>query len=224
MTFDPPHILIIDPATNHGEVDCFNNINRFPGFEYSYHLPALFGFKSLGNQLNRQNPIRGIIVFGSGVSVNDNNSWQIKLEEFLTQFMDQNIPVLGICYGHQFLWSIFGGECSFVLPSKEKLQGLRELNFHGDSIFGNKTKGSIIVSHRECTRGTIKGVNNISSQNSLGFVEVFKVSNKKIYGVQGHPEATLGFMENNSFSITYKEKDLTFGWQLVKAFLNTISS
>ena len=58
--------------------------------------------------------IKGIIL-----SVGTLNVYQINKYSFDKKILEQNIPVLGICFGHQILSKIYGGR---VKQSKSKKQ------------------------------------------------------------------------------------------------------
>ena len=48
--------------------------------------------------------IKGVIISGSPFSVNDENALQIDLDQFVGK-----VPVLGVCYGAQYLAQQYGG-------------------------------------------------------------------------------------------------------------------
>ena len=52
--------------------------------------------------------VSGIIISGSPFSVNDNEVWMRKLEEYIRVAASKNIAILGICFGHQLIAKAFG--------------------------------------------------------------------------------------------------------------------
>jgi GMP synthase (glutamine-hydrolysing) len=59
-----------------------------------------------------ENDIKGLIISGSPYSVNDGQAPEIELDQF-----KQKMPVLGVCYGAQYLAKKFGGR---VEPSETR--------------------------------------------------------------------------------------------------------
>lgn len=60
-----------------------------------------------------------IIITGSPAFVTDNAPWNETAAIYLRQAVSVNIPVLGICYGHQLLAQVFGGVIGFHQGGRE---------------------------------------------------------------------------------------------------------
>lgn len=96
------------------------------------------------------------------------------------------IPILGICAGHQFIARYYGGK---VEPSKIPEFGKVELIiFENDPIFKNIIKKSIVwESHNdEITKIPNNFTNLAKSENCE--IQIIKHKNKPVYGFQFHPE------------------------------------
>ena len=94
-------LLIIDPAIVNPSIESFNRISKIAPISVTYHLPAFFGTYSLLKEYNRNT--KGIIILGSAISVNDENKWQCEIEKILLDASEFDIPIMGLCYGHQLI-------------------------------------------------------------------------------------------------------------------------
>ena len=96
------------------------------------------------------------------------------------------IPIIGICAGHQFIARHYGGK---VEPSKIPEFGKVELIiFENDPIFNNIVKKSIVwESHNdEVTKIPNNFINLANSENCE--IQIIKHKDKSLYGFQFHPE------------------------------------
>lgn len=53
--------------------------------------------------------IAGVVVTGSHAMVSERAAWSERLGQWLKRCVDAEVPVLGICYGHQLLAHALGG-------------------------------------------------------------------------------------------------------------------
>ena len=100
-----------------------------------------------------------------------------------------NIPILGICYGHQLLCKHFGGK---VKSSKSREFGKALIKIRTNSrIFQgtyNKNKQyQVWMSHGDKVSQLPKSFNVIASTSNAKFAAIAN-EDKKIYGLQFHPE------------------------------------
>lgn len=61
----------------------------------------------------------GVVITGSHAMVTDNLPWSLGLERWLPSLLAAQIPLLGICYGHQLLARAAGGEVGYHPLGKE---------------------------------------------------------------------------------------------------------
>lgn len=68
--------------------------------------------QDLTGDLPKHGDFAGVIVTGSSSSVTDRTSepWMPRLEGWLRDAVDAEVPLLGVCFGHQILASALGGE------------------------------------------------------------------------------------------------------------------
>ena len=137
------------------------------------------------NKINLEN-VKGVILSGGPLNV-----YQDKKIKFDNTILKKNIPILGICFGHQIISKEFGGK---VKQSKFREFGLAEVIKIKKSLllknfFDKKNKSKVWMSHSDQVTKLPKGFKTVAySKNSkLAIIENFS---KKIYGVQFHPEVT----------------------------------
>jgi GMP synthase (glutamine-hydrolysing) len=54
--------------------------------------------------------LRGVVVTGSSAMVTDRADWSVACGRWLARAVEAEVPILGICYGHQLLADALGGE------------------------------------------------------------------------------------------------------------------
>ena len=131
-------------------------------------------------ELNNQ--VKGVILSGSPFSVRDTNAPYPDLSSIKKKF-----PLLGVCYGAQFLAQNFGGE---VLPSKHREYGRARLSFidhESDLMKGIQPNSQVWMSHGDTITKIPDNFKIITSTVDVKFGG-FKIMDEQSYGIQFHPE------------------------------------
>lgn len=129
-----------------------------------------------------QSNIKGVILSGSPFSVRDANAPTPDLSK-----IRKKIPLLGVCYGAQFLAHSSGGK---VEPSKIREYGRANLGFvkSESNLLSGITIGSQVwMSHGDTILDLPSDFEIIASTNDVR-VGGFEVSNEQTFGIQFHPE------------------------------------
>lgn len=217
-----PFVMVIDPALRRPELDAFNTIAQYSPLPLSYHLPVMFGFDSF--QAVDAQFLRGIIVLGSGASVNDRSPWQQQLESWLRPHLERGLPTLGICYGHQMLAHMFGGKVRWIYPDGSKYLQLRQITLtsalpaHAPQAWAGQT-GKVVVSHQEHVAVVPSCMRVLASSTEVDCDGLLHES-LPIFSFQPHPEAVLATARG--FGLHLKPElgpELSFGHGLVRTFL-----
>ena len=133
---------------------------------------------------NYQN-IKGLVLSGGPSTVTKENFQSIPKKIF-----EKKIPVLGICYGLQLIAKIFGGK---IKPSKKRREFGRAFLFNRQNSILTKnffnSKKSVWMSHEDAVVKLPRHFKTIASTKDSKYT-IIENSQKKIYGVQFHPEVT----------------------------------
>ncbi|MGN1094434.1 MAG: glutamine-hydrolyzing GMP synthase [Candidatus Neoclostridium sp.] len=132
-------------------------------------------------KIREKNPI-GIIFTGGPASVFGEDSPKVTKEIY-----SLGVPVLGICYGMQLIAHQLGGE---VVHADAKLReyGKITVNYKESTIFkGVPTPNQCWMSHTDQVKRVPEGFSVIACTDSCG-VAAYECPERKIYGVQFHPE------------------------------------
>ncbi len=130
--------------------------------------------------------VRGIILSGGPLNV-----YQINKYSFDKKILELNIPILGICFGHQILSKLNGGR---VKQSKHREFGLANIFKKRDSLltknfYGKKKTKEVWMSHADQVSKLPKNFKVIASSTNSKYA-IVENKLKKFYGVQFHPEVT----------------------------------
>lgn len=127
--------------------------------------------------------VKGIILSGSPHSVKENDAPEIDLTPFIGK-----LPILGVCYGAQYIADRFGGE---VLRSQIREYGRSHLQPKIESrlLNGMPDKSQIWMSHGDSIQSVPEGY-TISAATEDIPVAAFENETQKVYAIQFHPEVT----------------------------------
>ena len=123
----------------------------------------------------------GIILSGGPASIYEENSPRVDIEIF-----DLGIPILGICYGMQYMVDALGGE---VKKAEKREYGLAELRIkdNTDIFYGIKEKTNCWMSHGD-TVGSLPMGFSLTASTASTLAAAIENPAKKLYGLQFHPE------------------------------------
>jgi GMP synthase (glutamine-hydrolysing) len=127
--------------------------------------------------------VKGIILSGSPSSVTDANAPVLDID-----IMNLSVPVLGLCYGAQFLVAQNGGK---VERSTHREYGRANLTVESnDRLLEGISDGSQVwMSHGDTILDMPIGTSVIARTESIP-VAAYRFTDKEIYAVQFHPEVS----------------------------------
>lgn len=126
----------------------------------------------------------------------------------LVKSAPNDLPILGVCLGHQSIGAAFGGE---VVQSKEILHGKRSiLSQTGGALFKDLPQKFTIVRYHSLAvePDNLPNCLIVDATTDDGEIMAFHHESRPVYGVQFHPESIL----------------TEHGHALLKNFLNQVRS
>ncbi len=126
--------------------------------------------------------VKGVVLSGSPFSVRDKDAPQPNLSE-----IKGKVPVLGICYGAQYLAHFYGGE---VAPSNTREYGRANLGFieSGCQLFKDiNLHTQVWMSHGDTIVKLPKAYKVIASTEEVNYA-AYKIDNENTWAIQFHPE------------------------------------
>lgn len=140
----------------------------------------LISYKTSSEKIKEMNP-KGIILSGASASILDANA--LKCDPGIFKL---GIPILGIDYGMKLINDFFGGKAE-KNEIKEDYLATAKLDVK-DLIFKGLTeKQEVLMGCEDSIISIADGFSSIAKTNLTDFA-AFKNDEKKIYGVQFHPE------------------------------------
>ena len=180
-------------------MDLNNNLNKILIIDFGSQFTQLiarrireFGIyseiishKKINANTNKTH-IGGIILSGGPLNV-----YQSKKVKFRKEIFKWNVPILGICFGHQVISKELGGR---VKKAKQREFGFAKLISLSKSrltknFFNKKGSNSVWMSHADEVTKLAKGFKVIAKTETSKF-SIVENSSKKFYGIQFHPEVT----------------------------------
>lgn len=189
-----------------------------------------------GDKLPSYDSCLGVIITGSHSMVTQNLDWSVRTEKWIQEAKELNIPILGICYGHQLIGKALGGKVDNNPKGKEIgcVEVFTNEEIKKDELFKDTPKSFI------CNVTHLQSVLELPiDSKSLGFNEhdknqIVRFSNS-IWGVQFHPEfdetimieyikeqEELQRMSLNRDSLVKNVKETKYSNSILQSFSNLI--
>jgi len=110
---------------------------------------------------------------------------ELSLESFLKNFEK---PILGICFGHQLLADLWGGE---VKQEEQREYGLSLAQLNNNALLFNgiNQQQKVWMSHGDYVARLPSGFKGIASTDNID-IAAYENNKLKIFGLQFHPEVT----------------------------------
>ena len=127
----------------------------------------------------------GVVLSGAPDMMSE-ESVQSKFRKEIEAVVDSNVPVLGVCFGHQMMARAFGAE---VVKDGRHVLGMVETKvLSDDPLFGGLPKSMMLLESRyEVVKAVPPGFRLLAT-STTSKIATMKHSTRPLYGVQFHPE------------------------------------
>ncbi len=126
--------------------------------------------------------IKGVIMSGSPFSVRDAQAPRIDLGA-----IKGKLPLLGVCYGAQYLAHFFGGEVS-PAPSREYGRAMLTVKRADDPLMkGMPERTQVWMSHGDTITRIPEGYESIASTDDVELA-AYRIAGEPTWAIQFHPE------------------------------------
>jgi GMP synthase (glutamine-hydrolysing) len=126
--------------------------------------------------------IKGVILSGSPFSVRDEKSPKIDLTK-----IKGKVPLLGVCFGAQFMAHNFGGEVTASDTREYGRANIVSFNSESDLLKGIGEQSQVWMSHGDSIKTLPSDFDVIASTADVENA-AYSIQKEKTYGIQFHPE------------------------------------
>ncbi|HLN18918.1 MAG TPA: glutamine-hydrolyzing GMP synthase, partial [Patescibacteria group bacterium] len=190
------HVAILDFGSQYTHL-ISRNIRELNVLSKIYHHDV--------SALELRGKVWGIILSGGPQFISDGES-SIKVDP---EIFNLGVPILGLCYGHQLIAHMLGGE---VRPGNVREYGRATLEIVDNSNIssGIDKLTQVWMSHGDTVKKIPEGFKIIASTSDCP-VAIMANDKEKIYGFQFHPEVVhtdfgIKFIENFVLNICQAEQ------------------
>jgi GMP synthase (glutamine-hydrolysing) len=128
----------------------------------------------------------GVILSGSPYSVHDPEAFKVDLSQFVGR-----LPVLGICYGAQFISHSLGGRVEKADSREYGRAHLETVDTSNPLFHGFDQNSQVWMSHGDTITAIPEGFEVIGSTKDVTNAAFWSGEGGRIWGVQFHPEVSV---------------------------------
>jgi GMP synthase (glutamine-hydrolysing) len=148
-----------------------------------------------GEELPAPEACHGVVITGAHCMVTENLSWSLAIEAWIPSLVQAEVPLLGICYGHQLLGRAMQGQVDYHPEGKEvgTVSVRRRPGSNDDPLFAHlPERFPAHATHAQSVLTLPPGA-VLLAENDFEPHHAFRVG-RCAWGVQFHPEYDLNIM------------------------------
>jgi len=132
----------------------------------------------------------GLVVMGSAASVHDSERWIVELSDWLDPVLrgEPRKPVLGVCFGHQLIAHLAGGEIGYLDEERSKKVGIETSAVDDCRLLAGTHRLRVVVSHREEVKQPPPRYNIVATRPDVA-IDGIEHAELPVCSFQFHPEA-----------------------------------
>jgi GMP synthase (glutamine-hydrolysing) len=200
-------IAIIDCSINTPSIVCFNRMQMASPVRLTYHHASKFGLESL-----KLEPANAYVILGSFSNVEDRLPWQRDLAGFAEEKLNQDIPVMGVCFGHQLLADRFGCLIEPNTPDRKlSHEGTRDIAIKTNRFGISTGPKELLVAHKFQITKLSDQIEMIATSEDCPF-DGIQHKSLPFIGFQSHPEGSTTFARE-SILAALDQKQLASGME-----------
>ncbi|MGB0646194.1 MAG: glutamine amidotransferase [Bradymonadia bacterium] len=162
----------------------------------------------------------GVIISGSAFSVYDRAPWSERAATWLRPFIDNQTPILGVCYGHQLLAQEMGATVA-LSPGGREIGVCTVDRIQDDPIFdGLSSPFTVVQTHSDAVLTPVDG-GEVIATSPQAFNQAMRIGHS-IRTLQWHPEMTHTIIEEY-IKLRAEDIEQEFDADHVQGLLNAIT-
>ncbi|MFT4889324.1 MAG: GMP synthase (glutamine-hydrolyzing) [Halobacteriales archaeon] len=183
---DPPEVAFLAPPADFDYPRAVQQVLR----SREITVPSTTRFEPHRDEVPEHAAFDLVVVAGSTARIGDPEPWFPTLAEYLRGAISAGTPVLGVCFGHQFLADLLGGTVT-TLPERQATVSTIERTAPGRASPAFRDlpeRFDSFVYHRDHVADLPDGATPLA-RDETG-VQAFAVDDRPVLGIQFHPEFT----------------------------------